>query len=307
MIDKNLVRTNNPENTIIIQSWGDFSDQVLQPGDVDTGLRRFRPSYVFRGLPSVSFDLESSLYRLTPDNNHRRAVEKHLLRNFRKYGGHQISVERDALWNWISVAQHFGLPTRLLDWTFSPYIALHFALSKLQDPVKNDYAAIWQVDYGKTNQTLPPGLERILSQKNSWLFTVEMLNDATKGTVIDKSFGTLLQEFDDLGGKEGFVVFFEPPTLDARIQNQYALFSVTPDPDVVFNHWLDKQNDLKDCYKVFLIHKDLQWEFRDKLDRANINERMLFPGPAGLSQWLKRYYGPPGLKAADAPEGETIE
>ncbi len=42
----------------------------------------------------------------------------HLLRNFKKYA-HQRVVERDSIWHWLSVAQHYGLPTRLLDWTYS--------------------------------------------------------------------------------------------------------------------------------------------------------------------------------------------
>ena len=39
-----------------------------------------------------------------------------------------------------------------------------------------------------------------------------------------------------------------------------------------------------------LIPAELKWEVRDKLDQANISERVLFPGLDGLSRWLRRYY-----------------
>jgi hypothetical protein len=43
-------------------------------------------------------------------------------------------------------------------------------------------------------------------------------------------------------------------------------------------------------YKKIIIPAELKWEIRDKMDQANITERVLFPGLDGLSQWLRRHY-----------------
>ena len=61
------------------------------------------------------------------------------------------------------------------------------------------------------------------------------------------------------------------------------------DPTDVMDNWL---RDYPELWKRIIIPAELKWEIRDKLDQANINERILFPGLSGLSRWLMRYYSP---------------
>ncbi len=137
---------------------------------------------------------------------------------------------------------------------------------------------IWCVDYTKTNQLLPKDLHAQLLREEADAFSTEML-DSVAGT---------LTKFEALGA-EPFLVFFEPPSLGARIVNQFALFSVLSSAQTQLDDWLQSHPD---CYRKIVIPKDLKWEIRDKLDQANVNERVLFPGLDGLCRWLGRQYSP---------------
>jgi len=251
---------------ITIHSWSELQDSLFTNAWNDS-IARFRSNDVFRGVPRVSHALDSSL-----QTGGFVAHEKHLLTSFRKYAL-RSPVHGDLIWNWLSLAKHHGLPTRLLDWTYSPYVAMHFAT---HDPKDFDQdGAIWCVDYRETNQLLPKQLRKLLEDDDANIFTTEMLNEVAKS----------LEEFERMG--KDFVVFFEPPSLDERIVNQFALFSLPSSAKLSLEDLLHRREA---TYRRIVIPAALKWEIRDKLDQANITERVLFPGLDGLSQWLKRYF-----------------
>lgn len=248
--------------------------EELYEGSWNAELGRYRSPYAFRGVPSADHTLTSSLVRLAADRVNIRRLELALLRNFRKYARAE-GAQTDSIWNWLALGQHFGLPTRLLDWTYSPLVALHFAT---RDPATYDQdGVVWCVNFVEANKRLPARLKRILREEASDTFTVEML----------AQFPTLRQ-FDALS-RDPFVVFLEPPAVDRRILNQFALFALMSDPAARFDEWLRGHDDLR---RRVVVPAKLKWEIRDQLDQANVNERVLFPGLDGLSRWLARYYTP---------------
>jgi hypothetical protein len=256
------------------RSWSELVEQLFAES-WNPELGRFRSPFAFRGLASVQHDLSNSLARLAGGQGDINKLELSLLRNFRKYAHAQAPVATDTIWHWLAVAQHHGLPTRMIDWTYSPFVALHFAT---EDPAQYAIdAVIWCVNFVAANRLLPARLKTILEEEHSQTLTVEMLED----------FETL-RDFDSLAA-EPFVVFLEPPSLDTRILNQFALFSLMSNPAACLDDWLRGHPDLG---RRVVVPAELKWEIRDKLDQANINERTLFPGLDGLSRWLERYYLP---------------
>ena len=258
-------------NDIHVKSWDELQN-ILFKDSWDKNIERFRSPFVYRGLSDKNYDLRTTLTRL---GGMYDTLEGHLLRNFRKYA-HQGFTSSSSVWNWMAIAQHHGLPTRLLDWTYSPYIALHFATTNILK--YNVDGVIWSVNYVTSRANLPTKLRDVLSNEGSNVFSPEMLDMVCRS----------LKEFDSLQ-ENPFVLFLEPPSLDDRIVNQHALFSMMSGAKEVLDEWLVNQQD-----KFFriIIPAELKWEIRDKLDQANITERVLFPGLDGLSLWLKRHYSP---------------
>jgi hypothetical protein len=250
-----------------VGTWAELQEAVFESSWQEQ-LQRHRSQFVFRGTPRAAHSLETSL-----QTGGFEASEKHLLTSFRKYAL-RSAVHGDWVWNWLSLAKHHGLPTRLLDWTYSPYVAMHFATHDFRR--FDDDGAIWCVDYRKTNELLPKRLRDAARAEDVNIFTTELLG----------SVASTLEQFDALT-RHDFVVFFEPPSLDERIVNQFALFSLPSSPTLSLQALLEKRDA---SYRKIVIPAALKWEIRDKLDQANITERVLFPGLDGLSQWLKRYF-----------------
>ncbi|HEU4643636.1 MAG TPA: FRG domain-containing protein [Gemmatimonadaceae bacterium] len=265
---------------IRVSSWMELLE-ALYAGAWREGIERFRSPCAFRGMGDASHDLSTTLGRLGARGP---ALESHILRNFRKYA-RRSAVPGDSIWNWLAVAQHHGLPTRLLDWTYSPLVALHFATERLEQFDVD--GVVWGVDYTRTNQALPDALRDIQREEGSDTFTAEMLERAAP----------TLRHLDRLAPSP-FLLFFEPPSLDERIVNQFALFSLLSSATMSLDQWLDGRPDV---VRRIVVPSSLKWEVRDKLDQANVTERVLFPGLDGLSRWLTRYYTPRG----EMPPGKT--
>ncbi len=254
-----------------VETWSELHEYLFA-GSWQEELGRHRSSFAFRGRADAEDDLRTNLARL---GGNAATLEGHLLRNFRKYALHG-AVPADSAWNWLALGQHHGLPTRLLDWTYSPYVALHFATCDLSQYGRD--GVVWCVDYVAAHKLVPQRLRDELEQQGSDVLTTEMLAAAADGPA-------QLERLAD----DDFVVFVEPPSFDERIVNQYALFSLMSRAEAALDAWLAAHPDV---VRKVLIPAQLKWEVRDKLDQANVTERVLLPGLDGLSEWLKRYYAP---------------
>jgi FRG domain len=267
-----------------VTSWRELDDAIANRRWCASE-RHVHSTLVFRGLARADYPNVSSLSRLSEDSP---GLERHLIRNFRKYA-HRASPG-PTMWDWLSLAQHHGLPTRLLDWTFSAQVALHFATASWGE----QDAILWAVDCEGVHRLLPDGLREALDAEGSLVFTTELL----AGHAPD------LERLDALTqGDEPFALFFEPPSLDERIVNQAAVLSAISDPRCQMDEWLEDHPDL---WRAWRIPAETKGEIRERLDEAHVNERILLPGLDGIAAWLRRYYSPSRVPAGGAMGGGSM-
>src|SRR3954471_12617331 len=182
------------------RSWREL-DEAITDSEFGRHPAHARSTLVFRGLSRSCYSNVSSLARLDGDYP---ALERHLLRNFRKYA--HKAAPGPTTWDWLALGQHHGLPTRLLDWTFSPLVALHFATASWPE---HD-AVLWAVDCAAAHRALPAVLRETLEEEGSLVFTTEQL----------ALLAPDVQDLDGLAEDGPFALFFEPPTLNDRIASQ---------------------------------------------------------------------------------------
>ena len=259
---------------IIIHNWDELQSAIFD-GVWDASILRYRDNCVYRGMADCAWGLTPSLNRICA---HDMTLEHQMLRSFRKYGYADLK-NVTSFWQMLAMAQQFGLPTRLLDWTYSPLVAAHFATED-QETYDRD-GVIWCVQVEKMNQQLPPALSDMLNAERGHIFTMEMLDKIGDG------FAAL-----EAVSPQPFALFFEPASAVNRIANQYALFSLCTDPCIP----IDTLPGTESFFRRIIIPASVKLEIRDKLDYINISERMIYPGLDGICKWITRRYAALGPK-----------
>ncbi len=248
---------------------------LLKERPFESDIGRFRSNYVYHGTCNAAFRLSTSLQRNCKER--QRELEPSILRNFSKYAASEDPSIDSSVWRQLIIGQHHGLPTRLLDWTYSPLIGLHFAVNDPNlDKMDKHECILWKIDVAELHAMLPERYQELLRRSQATICTIRML-DTLAGS---------LEEYDrDMGGNSMLIV--EPPSIDQRIINQYSYFSIVPHGIADVEGFLKQrtQNTVK-----YIIDRQIRWEISDMLDQFNITERTIYPDLDGLTKMLARHY-----------------
>jgi len=212
----------------------------------------------YRGHPNSQFYLLATLLRY--ENGLEK--ERHLFNSFRKFSD-RLLKRRVSEWETLFEMQHYGVPTRLLDWTETFGIALFFAAHYNQTHHPDKDAAIYLIDPVALNRlSSVPRIYRVPEDEGNFSYT--------------KIY------WDQEPFAPNAPIAIEPVFINDRMLAQRGMFTV--------HH--DKIDPLEDTFpsvikKVVLVN-DLIPSALDFLDLSNITQYSVFPDLAGIAGFLMR-------------------
>jgi hypothetical protein len=234
-----------------LESWQDFLEHVIHTP---------YSNWAFRGERDSSWPLYSSISRYLMHNAVARDAwseqEARILRIFKRKA-HQF-LERPPEWDddfqWLALMQHHGAPTRLIDFTWSPYVAAFFALERaLGDCV------VWAMNPASVASSRSP----------------------EGGHMDPRITGNFAAHF--LHGNERFIWMGEPRTMNRRLIAQSGTFLVPGVLDIPVEDILSER-DQKDILAKFVLAHSVREQGMRELYRMNITYATLFPDLDGLAR-----------------------
>lgn len=239
-----------------------------------------RNRWIYRAeklVDGLQTSLEQAVLDHDPDLRRAFEIERRIRQEFRRRARLYVQPEpreSDAL-EWLALMRHYGAPSRLLDWTYSLFVAFFFALARRAPPGKG--YVIWAVDAAWIRREAN---RRLGESREIDLCAQEREEHAGR--------------FDTLFGPEGrppealeaLVYPVNPLRLNERLTIQQGVFLC---PRQITRPFVDNLRALgpdRSVLKAFLIPEDRRIRFLAELDRMNMNSAVLFPGLQGFAESL---------------------
>lgn len=234
--------------------------------------------YIFRGHSDSKWKLESTLERVLGEkwsSTNARKFEEYSYNTFRsKYHIYNTTEHApDSKLSWLSVMQHYGVPTRLLDFSESPYIALYFALETYNPLLKNHFS-IYAIDY---TAVMNNSVEFIKMKDTKFLESRDSIQSHK-----DRIFDEVVDRFS-----YDILWVTEPIELNARMDRQSGTFLIAGNREkTIESIILSGLYDKCSLYK-FIVHYELYENVYALLRKMSINSKSIYGDLAGLAKAIK--------------------
>ncbi|MFT3911464.1 MAG: FRG domain-containing protein [Ferruginibacter sp.] len=216
----------------------------------------------FRGHANENWELKPTIWRY-----YNRELERNINHEFlwkAKSRSKNLPVDKD--WSgWLSLMQHFGLPTRLLDWSKSPLIALYFAIQDFNQKNEALYdAAIWTLFPGKLN--VYSGIEDLIYS----------IYNETARKMIEPAFINPIY-----AAENEKIIAVSAVETDLRMLTQQSAFTIHSSTDSLSNYAIQAN-----CLNKIIIPKESLKEISLELDILGFKPSTIFPDLENLAKEL---------------------
>jgi hypothetical protein len=232
------------------------------------------PFRIYRGqVRDFETGLVPSIFRKVHISEKPYDMEREIYTDFRNLiRGQSISTDLNNAWEMLFYAQHIGVPTRLLDWSINPLVALYFAV---EDAYRDEqsHAVFFEFNVTKYYNREHPANIR---EKRVGHRGVNIADLPRNRPFLQH----LVRDDRDIDGMTGVHVV-QPPMIDSRIEAQSAVFTVDLDADGSTGYALSSSH----ITKRFIKGED-KAKIKTQLYRMGIHAGSLFPDVNGIGRYL---------------------
>lgn len=233
---------------------------------------------IFRGLSRYEYGLLPGVYRSYRESGDTRmiyggATENEILHHFIKNAMSLVDhIDKDDLLTWLTYAQHFGAPTRLLDFSSNPLISLYFCCKK---------------------EAGMDGAVCVLHEKN---YVHSLKLDRVKGRTKRDVLGEIIANIvDPEQGCTSYPVTFIPHYIDNRMEAQASRFLVwgrdkRPFEEIAESHGSMMEGNPGAYFCKIRIDGGAKHSLLRELSFLGVNEKKMFPGLDGIGKYISEYY-----------------
>lgn len=288
------MRVNRADNLVsfltIIKKIKEENTLIREKASAYNGKEIIEPDYIFRGHSCAEkYKLWPGIFRKNDDKKSLGYSSELYLQNELKIlndfmceaSGYIKGIDVSDYTAYLEIAQHYGLPTRLLDFTYNPLVALYFACQSND----NENGVVWYLDERGYKEKYYPDY----SGQNPIVYSKKKVNEIINLEI----FGNVKNEKDVVINEYPWI--YKPMYREARMSMQssvFVLWAKNQKPlDGMINNSINDEGEEEKILGRIDIPAGVKGDILKDLDSfCGINKMFIYPGLDGVGKYLNDKY-----------------